>query len=72
VVARTYLLATFGAVVFIIGSIGRTDLPGGDFNELLSSIRAQLFTLPGDTVAYPGHGPETTIAEEIRSNPFLQ
>ena len=54
------------------GSIGRTDLPGGDFNELLSSIRAQLFTLPGETVAYPGHGPETTIAEEMRSNPFLQ
>jgi glyoxylase-like metal-dependent hydrolase (beta-lactamase superfamily II) len=54
------------------GSIGRTDLPGGDFDELLSSIRAQLFTLPADTVAYPGHGPSTTIADEIRSNPFLQ
>ena len=54
------------------GSIGRTDLPGGDFGELLASIRAQLFTLPGDTVAYPGHGPETTIAQEIKSNPFLQ
>lgn len=54
------------------GSIGRTDLPGGDFDELLSSIRTQLFTLPADTVAYPGHGPSTTIADEIRSNPFLQ
>ena len=54
------------------GSIGRTDLPGGDFNELLTSIRTQLFTLPGETVAYPGHGPETTITQEIKSNPFLQ
>lgn len=54
------------------GSIGRTDLPGGDFDELLSSIRTQLFTLPADTVAYPGHGPETTIADEIKSNPFLR
>ncbi len=54
------------------GSIGRTDLAGGDFNELLQAIRTQLFTLPGDTVAYPGHGPETTIDQEIASNPFLQ
>lgn len=54
------------------GSIGRTDLPGGDFEELLTAIRSQLFTLPADTVAYPGHGDETTIADEIRSNPFLQ
>ncbi len=54
------------------GSIGRTDLPGGDFDELLSSIRTQLFTLPADTVAYPGHGPSTTIADEIKGNPFLQ
>ncbi len=54
------------------GSIGRTDLPGGNFDELLTAIRTQLFTLPADTVVYPGHGDETTIAEEIRSNPFLQ
>ena len=54
------------------GSIRRTDLPGGDFEELLTSIRTQLFTLPGDTVAYPGHGSETTIAREIQHNPFLQ
>lgn len=54
------------------GSIGRTDLPGGDFEQLLEAIRTQLFTLPAETVAYPGHGPETTIGEEIASNPFLQ
>ena len=54
------------------GSIGRTDLPGGNFDQLIDAIRTQLFTLPGDTVAYPGHGPETTIAQEIKSNPFLQ
>lgn len=54
------------------GSIGRTDLPGGDFDELITSIRAQLFTLPAHTVVYPGHGGETTIGEEMRSNPFLR
>ena len=53
------------------GSIGRTDLPGGDFNELLSAIRNQLFTLPPETVVYPGHGGDTTIEIEMRSNPFL-
>lgn len=53
------------------GSIGRTDLPGGDFNELLSAIRSQLFTLPPETVVYPGHGGDTTIEIEMRSNPFL-
>lgn len=60
-----------GDALFEMG-IGRTDLPGGDFEELLASIRSQLFTLPVDTVAYPGHGGETTIAQEIKSNPFLQ
>lgn len=54
------------------GSIGRTDLPGGDFEELLAAIRSQLFTLPGDTTVYPGHGGETTITLEIKTNPFLQ
>ena len=54
------------------GSIGRTDLPGGDFEELLNAIRTQLFTLPPETVVYSGHSGETTIADEIRSNPFLQ
>lgn len=54
------------------GSIGRTDLPGGDFEELLQSIRTKLFTLPVETVVYPGHGSETTIGKEINDNPFLQ
>ena len=53
------------------GSIGRTDLPGGNLNVLLEGIRAQLFTLPDETVVYPGHGPETTIGEEKITNPFL-
>ena len=52
-------------------SIGRTDLPMGDHNLLLKSIREQLFTLPEETVVYSGHGPVTTIGEEKRENPFL-
>lgn len=54
------------------GSIGRTDLPGGDYNTLISSIREKLFSLPDDTVVHTGHGPDTTIAKEKRSNPFLR
>jgi glyoxylase-like metal-dependent hydrolase (beta-lactamase superfamily II) len=53
------------------GSIGRTDLPGGDGNTLLTSIREQLLTLPDETIVYSGHGPETTIGNERRTNPFL-
>ncbi|MCA1757596.1 MAG: MBL fold metallo-hydrolase [Bacteroidales bacterium] len=53
------------------GSIGRTDLPGGDFNTLMESIRERLLTLPDDIVVYPGHGPATTIGEERRTNSFL-
>ncbi len=52
-------------------SIGRTDLPGGDFDQLIHSLRTRLLTLPDDTVVYPGHGPETTIDDERRGNPFL-
>lgn len=63
-------VAFVGDVVFQ-GSIGRTDLPGGDFEELMRSIREQVLTLPDDTVLYPGHGPETTVAHERVSNPFL-
>lgn len=46
------------------GAIGRTDLPGGDYNTLVGSIKSQLFVLPDETVVYPGHGSETTIGEE--------
>jgi glyoxylase-like metal-dependent hydrolase (beta-lactamase superfamily II) len=53
-------------------SIGRTDGPGGDYNLLISSIRAKLLVLPEQTVVLPGHGPKTTIAQERRNNPFLR
>ncbi|MBV5340826.1 MAG: MBL fold metallo-hydrolase [Deltaproteobacteria bacterium] len=52
-------------------SIGRTDLPGGSHEQLLESIRTKLFTLPDDVVAYPGHGPQTTIGHEKRYNPYF-
>lgn len=54
------------------GSIGRTDLPGGDLPTLLRSIRDVLFAFPDDTVVHPGHGASTTIGQERRTNPFLQ
>jgi hydroxyacylglutathione hydrolase len=53
------------------GSIGRTDLPGGDFNVLIASIRDVLFAFGDDAVVHPGHGPDTTIGQERRTNPFL-
>ena len=52
-------------------SIGRTDLPGGNHETLLKNIREKLFVLPDETVVYSGHGPETTIGEEKKYNPFL-
>lgn len=53
------------------GSVGRTDLPGGNHGQLIASIREKLLILPGDTVVVSGHGPDTTIAEEALTNPFL-
>lgn len=53
------------------GSIGRTDLEGGDEALLLRSIRDQIFTLPPETVLFPGHGPQTTVAFELKNNPFF-
>ncbi|MDE6300745.1 MAG: MBL fold metallo-hydrolase [Muribaculaceae bacterium] len=53
------------------GSVGRTDLPGGNFKTLGSSIKSKLFRLPDKTVVFPGHGPHTTIGDEKTSNPFL-
>ncbi len=54
------------------GSIGRTDLPGGDGRQILRSLRDRLMVLPDTTRVLPGHGPDTTIGEEKQSNPFLQ
>lgn len=60
-----------GGDVLFYESIGRTDLPGGDHNTLLNSIRQKLFVLPKETVVYNGHGQSTTIGHEILHNPFL-
>ncbi|HVZ57501.1 MAG TPA: MBL fold metallo-hydrolase [Chitinophagaceae bacterium] len=60
-----------GGDVLFQGSIGRTDLPGGDYATLIRSIQTQLFVLPDETRVYPGHGPETTIGREKRANPFV-
>ena len=53
------------------GSIGRTDLPGGSFNKIITSLHEGVLALPDETVVVPGHGPLTTIGEERQSNPFL-
>ncbi|MBL7683561.1 MAG: MBL fold metallo-hydrolase [Flavipsychrobacter sp.] len=58
--------------VLFNGSIGRTDLPGGDFKTLVNSIKTQIFVLPDDTQVFSGHGPATSIGDEKRYNPFLQ
>lgn len=72
-----------GGVVFVVdghafvgdcvfaGSVGRVDLPGGDGDTLLASIREQILGLPAGTVLWPGHGPKTTVEREARTNPFL-
>jgi hydroxyacylglutathione hydrolase len=61
-----------GGDVLFNGSIGRTDLPGGNQETLFKSIREQLYTLPSETIVYSGHGPETTICREKQSNPFVR
>lgn len=63
--------AVLSGDVLFEGSIGRTDLPGGDFETLIGSIRRELLSLPDDTIVYPGHGPATTVGKERRTNPFL-
>lgn len=61
-----------GGDVLFLNSIGRTDLPGGDHQTLLDSIKSRIYTLPDNTVVYPGHGPSTTIGYEKQNNPFVR
>jgi glyoxylase-like metal-dependent hydrolase (beta-lactamase superfamily II) len=61
----------FSGDVLFAGSVGRTDLPGADWDTLLASIRSLVNALPADTIVYPGHGPATTLGEELERNPFL-
>ncbi|MGB7023721.1 MAG: MBL fold metallo-hydrolase [Candidatus Acidiferrales bacterium] len=62
----------FAGDTLFAGSIGRTDLWGGSYPEIIRSIRTKLLALPSETIVFPGHGPATTLAEERASNPFLQ
>ena len=62
----------FAGDTLFAGSIGRTDLWGGSFPEIIRSIRQKLLALPTETIVFPGHGPTTTLGEERESNPFLQ
>jgi hydroxyacylglutathione hydrolase len=61
----------FSGDVLFAGSVGRTDIPGADWDTLVASIRMLVDTLPADTVVYPGHGPITTLGAELAQNPFL-
>jgi glyoxylase-like metal-dependent hydrolase (beta-lactamase superfamily II) len=66
------LRAAFVGDALFCGSVGRTDLPGGDAEELARSIRGQIYTLPEDTVVFPGHGPKTTVGAERAGNPYVR
>jgi hydroxyacylglutathione hydrolase len=72
----SFYSAAYGFViagdVLFNGSVGRTDLPGGDFSVLEKSIREKLYTLPDQTVVYSGHGPATTVGKEKRGNAFVK
>jgi hydroxyacylglutathione hydrolase len=61
----------FSGDVLFAGSVGRADLPGADWDTLVSSIRSLVETYPPETVVYPGHGPATTLGDELERNPFL-
>jgi len=61
----------FSGDTLFAGGIGRVDLPGGDFKQLLNSINRQILRLPNSVLVYPGHGPATTVGEERESNPWL-
>ena len=62
----------FSGDLLFAGSVGRTDLPGGSMEQLLSTVKENVFVLPESTVIYPGHGPETTVGQEMKTNPFFQ
>jgi glyoxylase-like metal-dependent hydrolase (beta-lactamase superfamily II) len=57
--------------VLFKGSIGRTDLPKGNYDHLMKSIRENIFVLEDETIVYPGHGPATTVGMELKTNPFF-
>jgi glyoxylase-like metal-dependent hydrolase (beta-lactamase superfamily II) len=61
----------FGGDVLFRGSVGRTDFPGGSFEQLAAGVHAKLWQLPDDVVVYPGHGPVTTVGHEKRTNPYV-
>jgi glyoxylase-like metal-dependent hydrolase (beta-lactamase superfamily II) len=61
----------FSGDVLFAGSVGRTDLPGADWDTLLASIRMLVGAYPPETAVYPGHGPATTLGDEVARNPFL-
>jgi len=65
-------LGLFAGDTLFAGSIGRTDLPGGNYDRLMASIRGTILTLPDETAVYPGHGPKTTVGAERLGNPFLR
>jgi glyoxylase-like metal-dependent hydrolase (beta-lactamase superfamily II) len=72
-----YIAGDDGNIVFVgdvifCNSIGRTDFPDGNYNDLIEGIRSKILTLPGNTVLYSGHGQETTLERELRYNPYLQ
>ena len=63
--------ALFSGDTLFLGSIGRSDLPGGNGGQLIRSIHTKLLSLPDDVTIYPGHGPQTTVGNERRNNPYL-
>lgn len=73
--SRSYYFPESGVVfvgdLLFYRSIGRTDFAGGDYDVLIRSVTTAIFTLPGNTVVYPGHGPATTVGDEKRHNPFF-
>jgi len=73
--SRSYYFPDAGVVfagdLLFYRSVGRTDFPGGDFDTLIRSVVAEIFSLPEATVVYPGHGPATTVGDEKRHNPFF-